>query len=461
MVFYLGGGGGVLRTFKYLEALKAPSKMPNPVQLPEGDFLTVYQIANAIADALHPKPSAEVVEVLIQNAQVVAHDVRGAYSESPLTDDQGNEVEADLNGFDGLVRCVGSHGPYFAGELTDEQVAELKKKWGNQVPDRCNWRPVLEARSNLDIVEREQEAVIKAHLKAIGLSIQEGELVAINDAGARERLDWWSADVWDGIGVCDVRIQRKDVVAYVLRAGLVVGQVTPTELSTQATTANDAVFIGATMNKKTISLPMVEWVTLTDIELAVKNAAHPLPTNFRQPDHHFKDGGYTEDRDSVLFYKFADARNSVWQSQYDELARRVIDRSIRAVDENNGPIKTLHGTHSGGVFIPRIDVVAYLEGYGFEVAGAAETPTPPSTEGTGGKGAGWIDAAQKIAREYIAETKKIDTYPSQQTIADHVAKKLRTNSIFGVSGKPLTGESVKRHALKGISSAKPLNPKNR
>lgn len=136
--------------------------------------------------------------------------------------------------------------------------------------------------------------------------------------------------------------------------------------------------IGATMNKKVLTLPLAEWVSLTDIELAVKNAACLLPANFIQPDHKYKDGGYTEVKDSVLFFKFADARNHAYQPHYDELARQVSSREIQAVDENNRPIKTLSCTHSGSVFIRRADAVAYVERCGFDVAGAmVETIASP------------------------------------------------------------------------------------
>lgn len=63
-----------------------------------------------------------------------------------------------------------------------------------------------------------------------------------------------------------------------------------------------------------------------------------------------------------------------------------------------------------------------------------------------------------IATEYISQCADSDTFPSQVAIADRVAKILRERSVMGVSGKPLTGVSIKRQYLNGITSNKPLNP---
>ena len=57
------------------------------------------------------------------------------------------------------------------------------------------------------------------------------------------------------------------------------------------------------------------------------------------------------------------------------------------------------------------------------------------------------------ARAIIERQAERDLYPSQIDIADEVAKVLREKKTFGPGGKPLTGATIKRHALKGISSA--------
>jgi hypothetical protein len=65
---------------------------------------------------------------------------------------------------------------------------------------------------------------------------------------------------------------------------------------------------------------------------------------------------------------------------------------------------------------------------------------------------GWKAMAERRAAEIIANDKKKDLYPSQENIADTVAKEFRAAGVVGAGGKPLTGAYIKRHALKGISS---------
>lgn len=68
----------------------------------------------------------------------------------------------------------------------------------------------------------------------------------------------------------------------------------------------------------------------------------------------------------------------------------------------------------------------------------------------------WKDKARERAMEIIAEHKKMDTYPSQEAIADQIAREFRISKpmIVGADGKPLSGATIKRHALagSGISS---------
>lgn len=67
----------------------------------------------------------------------------------------------------------------------------------------------------------------------------------------------------------------------------------------------------------------------------------------------------------------------------------------------------------------------------------------------------WIALAQRMAREIIKRQQAKDLHPSQTDIADEIAAEFRASDpqIVGAGGKPLTGSSIKRHALKGISSA--------
>ena len=65
----------------------------------------------------------------------------------------------------------------------------------------------------------------------------------------------------------------------------------------------------------------------------------------------------------------------------------------------------------------------------------------------------WKQHARAAANSIIDREKARDLYPSQIRIADEVAADLRKRGVFGPDGKPLSGATIKRHALKGMSSA--------
>ncbi len=66
----------------------------------------------------------------------------------------------------------------------------------------------------------------------------------------------------------------------------------------------------------------------------------------------------------------------------------------------------------------------------------------------------FIDLIATRAIEYIEQQAKINCFPSQVQIGDHVARELRKEELFGPLGKPWSGSSIKRHVLqlKKISS---------
>lgn len=66
---------------------------------------------------------------------------------------------------------------------------------------------------------------------------------------------------------------------------------------------------------------------------------------------------------------------------------------------------------------------------------------------------GWKIKACTQAKEIIRRQRNADLYPDQMAIADEIAKSFRVAGIVGADGKPLSGAYIKRHALKGISSA--------
>ena len=65
----------------------------------------------------------------------------------------------------------------------------------------------------------------------------------------------------------------------------------------------------------------------------------------------------------------------------------------------------------------------------------------------------WKQKARQRADEIIKRQRAKDLHPSQEAIADEIAIEFRQACIVGAGRKPLTGAYIKRHALKGISSA--------
>lgn len=102
-------------------------------------------------------------------------------------------------------------------------------------------------------------------------------------------------------------------------------------------------------------------------------------------------------------------------------------------------------------------IAAWCKANGVKIEGAAPTPradAAPQAAAPEAKAAPeWQTLAQKRAREIIREYKQKGWYPPQGAIADTIASEFRRDSIMGSDGKPLSGATIKRHALKGISSA--------
>ena len=86
-------------------------------------------------------------------------------------------------------------------------------------------------------------------------------------------------------------------------------------------------------------------------------------------------------------------------------------------------------------------------------ASDAETPGPVVAVGELGGHEAWKEKARKHAHEIIKRDREKSLYPSQENIADEIAKKFRLDGVTGTDGKPLAGSTIKRHSLNGISSA--------
>ncbi|MBL0088624.1 MAG: hypothetical protein IPP44_18955 [Ideonella sp.] len=87
-------------------------------------------------------------------------------------------------------------------------------------------------------------------------------------------------------------------------------------------------------------------------------------------------------------------------------------------------------------------------------ADPVEPVAPPDTRKRSGDDE-WVTLAREEARKIIAREAGADRFPPQRRIAEEIAADFRTRKppVHGTDGKPLAGETIKRHALKGISSA--------
>ena len=105
------------------------------------------------------------------------------------------------------------------------------------------------------------------------------------------------------------------------------------------------------------------------------------------------------------------------------------------------------------------DLDEWLKPMGYGFSGALEKLAPRTTPFPGGRKPPpgdndvWKDRARERAAEIIKRQGEKDLYPSQMAIADEIARSFRHERVMGASGKPLSGAYIKRHALKGISSA--------
>lgn len=87
---------------------------------------------------------------------------------------------------------------------------------------------------------------------------------------------------------------------------------------------------------------------------------------------------------------------------------------------------------------------------------AAQMPAsaPPATTTIRAADDSLAELIRGMALDYVASERQADRYPSQLAIGDFVARKLREKGVPGKSGKPLSGEYIKRHYLQGITSNK-------
>ena len=88
-----------------------------------------------------------------------------------------------------------------------------------------------------------------------------------------------------------------------------------------------------------------------------------------------------------------------------------------------------------------------------EIINKAAQPQALPVADSADDGEAWKAKARERADEIIKRQRAKDLHPSQEDIADEIARRFRADRVMGAGGKPLTGAYIKRHALKGISSA--------
>lgn len=135
---------------------------------------------------------------------------------------------------------------------------------------------------------------------------------------------------------------------------------------------------------------------------------------------------------------------------------RKLLRVFKDVAEHHSESRTLQGWQlvakdKGLSCDPWIDGYAKLK---VMQAPPPEKPTAPVVVVIAASGdEPWKEKARARAYEIIKRDGAKDLYPSQVDIADEIAGQFRQDGLKGTDGKPLTGAYIKRHALKGISSA--------
>lgn len=103
-------------------------------------------------------------------------------------------------------------------------------------------------------------------------------------------------------------------------------------------------------------------------------------------------------------------------------------------------------------FVAPADVNVWLEKQGVTYRWTPQG-VAPKTQPKQASSSEWVSEAQSRAHEIIKEQRARDLYPDQLGIADQIAREFRAAGKVGADGKPISGAYIKRHALKGITSA--------
>lgn len=156
--------------------------------------------------------------------------------------------------------------------------------------------------------------------------------------------------------------------------------------------------------------------------------------------------------------------------QMDKSQRRTFLDEVQSVIANGKmvsrsevtarPLSVASGIDGASPLVTVSDFNQWLQSEGRPYVAMAPVPVAPApthavetTRRLAAVDDEWKQQAREAARAFIKREADQDRYPPQLAVADHVAADFRTRGIVGAAGKPLTGATLKRHALRGISSA--------
>jgi hypothetical protein len=140
----------------------------------------------------------------------------------------------------------------------------------------------------------------------------------------------------------------------------------------------------------------------------------------------------------------------------DDMFEAIHEGSLHAYDFHNGNLLTIPISPTTPLCVRPADVNDWLKektAYECRWNEPPQSPAPlPAATAEPRATPLLVLEAQKIAREIITRQRKRDLYPSQVNIADEIAQNFRKRGLHGTGGKPISSGTIKRWALKGITS---------
>jgi hypothetical protein len=165
--------------------------------------------------------------------------------------------------------------------------------------------------------------------------------------------------------------------------------------------------------------------------VAVRGHA-PFPHLAYDPNKHVSVVHLPKRRGSFLeghLLVLEDAMQPVGELTVENLHVSMID--VKAVEAANASV-----SDSEGRYVP-------------EPSETASTVATPDVAEIRPSRHAWVAKAQEIGAAYLEKHKMNDLFPSQQNVADHVAKILKSEHVLSDLGKPLSSGYILRNALQG------------